>query len=208
MLRAELSVHTNLSDDISVVDPRVILVGAPRYDVSAIAFTNLNNVQDFHNIAHCMNPYGVKIIYGAKVYCKKENKKFLVSLLVKNQRGLKNLYKIISSIDNEDSVSCVDFQTLQEHRENLIVGFCAKKPIEKDLTDFDFCEIHPTDVNEEREFYFGSNEEIYVIKEEVLECLNYAKEITDEENKVLTRLGIDYISFGDGLNWNRILNYE
>ena len=62
--------------------------------------------------------------------------------------------------------------------------------------------------NEEREFYFGSNEEIYVIKEEVLECLNYAKEITDEENKVLTRLGIDYISFGDGLNWNRILNYE
>ena len=153
MLRAELSVHTNLSDDISVVDPRVILVGAPRYDVSAIAFTNLNNVQDFHNIAHCMNPYGVKIIYGAKVYCKKENKKFLVSLLVKNQRGLKNLYKIISSIDNEDSVSCVDFQTLQEHRENLIVGFCAKKPIEKDLTDFDFCEIHPTDVNEEREFY-------------------------------------------------------
>lgn len=61
--------------------------------------------------------------------------------------------------------------------------------------------------NEEREFYFGTNEEIYVIKEEVLECLDYAKEITDEENEVLTRLGVDHISFGDGLNWDRIL-YE
>lgn len=62
--------------------------------------------------------------------------------------------------------------------------------------------------NEEREFYFGTNEEIYVIKEEVLECLNYAREITEEEIEVLARLRIDHISFGDGLNWDRILNYE
>lgn len=62
--------------------------------------------------------------------------------------------------------------------------------------------------NEEREFYFGTNEEIYVIKEELLEFLDCAREITDEENEVLTRLGVDHISFGDRLNWNSILNYE
>ena len=62
--------------------------------------------------------------------------------------------------------------------------------------------------NEEREFGFGTNEEIYVIKEELLECLDDSKEITDEENEVLTRLRVDHISFGDGLNWDRILNYE
>lgn len=61
--------------------------------------------------------------------------------------------------------------------------------------------------NEEREFYFGTNEEIYVIKEELLEFLDCAEEITDEENEVLTRLRVDHISFGR-LNWNRILNYE
>lgn len=69
-------------------------------------------------------------------------------------------------------------------------------------------DINTWEDDEEREFYFGTNEEIYIIKEEVLECLDYAKEITDEENEVLTRLGVDHISFGDGLNWDSMLNYE
>ena len=56
-----------------------------------------------------------------------------------------------------------------------------------------------------REFYFGTNEGIDVSTEELLECLNNAREITDEQYKVLVDLDITRISFGDGLNWDGII---
>lgn len=64
--------------------------------------------------------------------------------------------------------------------------------------------ITRVDWNEEC-FYFGTNEEIYVWSSELLEALNHAIEITPEQNKVLVDLGIADIGFGDGLNWNGIL---
>ena len=57
----------------------------------------------------------------------------------------------------------------------------------------------------EEEFYFGTNEYIDVSSSELLRNLNEAKEITDEQLKTIQDLGIDTISFGDGLNWNDII---
>lgn len=59
----------------------------------------------------------------------------------------------------------------------------------------------------EEEFYFGTNEYIQVSTEGLLDCLNEAKEITEEEYKVLDKLGLTNIGFGDGLNWSWILEY-
>ena len=58
---------------------------------------------------------------------------------------------------------------------------------------------------DEEEFYFGTNEYIDVSSSELLRNLNKAKEITDEQFKVLEDLGISHISFGDSLNWNTIV---
>ena len=57
----------------------------------------------------------------------------------------------------------------------------------------------------EEEFYFGTNEYIDVSSSELLRNLNKAKEITDEQFKILEDLDISHISFGDGLNWNDII---
>ena len=50
--RTELHLHTKLSDDISVIKPEEALDYAIAHSHTAIAFTNLNNVQDFPAIAN------------------------------------------------------------------------------------------------------------------------------------------------------------
>lgn len=55
------------------------------------------------------------------------------------------------------------------------------------------------------EFYFGTNEWIDVNKYDLIECLNKARELTDEQYKVLQDLGLCNMGFGDGLNWNNII---
>jgi len=55
------------------------------------------------------------------------------------------------------------------------------------------------------EFYFGTNEGIDVDKYDLIECLDGARELTDEQYKVLQDLGLCNIGFGDGLNWDDII---
>lgn len=58
----------------------------------------------------------------------------------------------------------------------------------------------------QREFWFGTNENIDVNTAELMECLNNSKELTEEQFKVLQELELTHISFGDGLNWDHIID--
>ena len=55
------------------------------------------------------------------------------------------------------------------------------------------------------EFYFGTNEWIDINTYDLIECLNGARELTDEQYKVLQDLGLCNMGFGDGLNWDGII---
>lgn len=57
------------------------------------------------------------------------------------------------------------------------------------------------------EYYFGTNESIEVSREEIMECLNDARLLTDNEFEVLTNLNLTDIGFGDGLNFDNIIGY-
>ena len=122
--RAELHLHTKLSNDISVIDVKEILDKAEEYGLSAIAFTNLNNVQDFPEIARYAQDTNVKIIYGAEVICQdsKEGHIYKLTLLVRNQEGIKELYKVISSIDRKGDCGVIDISVLMRNRDNLLIG--------------------------------------------------------------------------------------
>ena len=91
--RVELHLHTKLSDDISVIEPNEVLQYAVLQSHKAVAFTNLNNVQDFPAIleAHkkCVDS-DIKVIYGAEVRYMSEDRKsqYGMTLLVKNQAGI------------------------------------------------------------------------------------------------------------------------
>ena len=64
------------------------------------------------------------------------------------------------------------------------------------------------DYDEGGEFYFGTNESIFVSTEELLEQLEEATELTQEQLKVISELKLDHISFGDGLNWDSIIDFD
>lgn len=54
-------------------------------------------------------------------------------------------------------------------------------------------------------FGFGTNEEISVYTEELMKYLEDPIEITEEEYSILKKLGLLKINFGDGLNWDDII---
>lgn len=55
------------------------------------------------------------------------------------------------------------------------------------------------------DFYFGTNEWIDVSTEDLLKWLQLAQEITPEQFKVLEDLELTSVNFGDGLNWDSIM---
>ena len=59
-----------------------------------------------------------------------------------------------------------------------------------------------------KECYFGTNEYIEVSGEIIIDCLNNARLLTDNEFKVLSNLGLTDIGFGDRLNFDRIIGYD
>lgn len=59
----------------------------------------------------------------------------------------------------------------------------------------------------DEEFYFGTNEYIEVNYLDLLEDLSNAKEITEDQYKVLSDLNLLSMGFGDGLNWNHLICY-
>ncbi len=94
MERVELQLHTTMSNEISLIRPKDVVMGAMRHGMKAIAVTDLNSVQNFYEIARCQKEWDndLKVIYGAELV----HNDAATTVLVKNQEGLKPLYKLIS----------------------------------------------------------------------------------------------------------------
>ena len=167
--RVELHLHTKLSDDISVIEPNEALQYAVLQSHKAVAFTNLNNVQDFPAIleAHkkCVDSE-IKVIYGAEVRYMSEDRKsqYGMTMLVKNQAGIKELYKIISSIKNDSGSDLASLDVVKQNRENLLIGSCGNAgelyesvangaDSGKVAAFYDYLEIYPTEDDKERAIY-------------------------------------------------------
>lgn len=170
MKRAELHLHTKQSDNVSLISAGEIIARAKEWGLSAIAFTNLNNLQDFPEISKYAEKTDLKIIYGAELYKDEKNK---ITLIAKNNDGIKELYKVISSLD-ENKV--VDMEVLRKNRKNLLVGsagregelfsaFACEKTenLEEIAVFYDYFEIYPAVYEEEEEI----NKRIYELGEEL-----------------------------------------
>lgn len=122
--RVELNLHTTVSDDTSVITPREAIETAVKLGYRAVAVTNLNSVQDFPELEDCQRRYGnnLKIIYGAKVHYLKDDTEYGISLLAKNQEGLRGLYRILSSMRKLGNCKVADWQVIEDNRKNLLCG--------------------------------------------------------------------------------------
>lgn len=167
--RIELHLHTKLSNDISVIDAKDALEYAIAHSHKAVAFTNLNNVQDFPAVANAYkkldNP-NLKVIYGAELRYMSEGGKvpYGITILVKNQSGIKELYTIISSIKSDGVCDLVSLNVVKHNRKNLLIGSCGNagelyeavdcgRDPEKIAEFYDYFEIYPTEVEKEQAIY-------------------------------------------------------
>lgn len=116
--RVELKLHTTMSESTSVITSEIAVKEAVSHGMKAIAVTDRNSVQSFHELARCREKYGknLKIIYGAEL--------LNATVLVKNQKGLKPLYKLISG------------KTItSQEREHLLFGANCCSPLHKAACD-------------------------------------------------------------------------
>lgn len=167
--RAELHIHTKFSNDISFIDDiKAFIFAAQNYfGLSAVAFTNLSNVQDFYEIAKAAKHFDVKIIYGAELFYgdDKETNGFRLTALVKNEDGIKPLYKIISALKNNGFCDFADITNIKQNRKNLLIGSagrdgelfskissgCPYEELEKLAVFYDYFEIYPPKDDAERQ---------------------------------------------------------
>lgn len=180
--RVELHLHTKLSDDISVITPEDAIDYASGWHHSAIAFTNLDSVQDFAEIWRYYNNCDNKdfeIIYGAEVFFENDDGKrgCRLTLLAKNQEGIKALYRVISSIEYDGVCDVASLEVIKQNRNNLLVGSCGNmgelfsdirfektnEKIEKTALFYDYLEIFPTCDPKE----IAVNKQIYALGEKL-----------------------------------------
>ena len=159
--RVELSVHTKLSDDVSTIDVDEAFDFAIYNGHKAIGFTNLNNVQDFPKIQRASRKRGnIKTIYGARLYYETDiGGPLAATLLIKNQAGVKNLYKLISTMTSMGNTKITHEKSIQKHRKNLLLGSSGdlselffsvmnenkESEVKAIAQKYDYIEIFPTD---------------------------------------------------------------
>ena len=125
-----LNVHSNFTTYETVITPEEIVEKAVKDGASAVALTDKNSVGGFMQLSRAADKHkdkGFKPIYGVQINCliEKDNPA-LITLLVKNQTGLRNMYKIITTgymnLEEIDSWPCVSRQDVENNRKGLLVG--------------------------------------------------------------------------------------
>ena len=161
MERIEVKTFTKMSKN-SIVDYKDLINYAKKLGQKAIAITDYNNVSIFPKIEKYIKDF--KVIYGSTVFMLENDFIIPITIIVRNQKGLKNLYKIISRIKTINlkkyDKQIITRNELVELSDGLLYGLDAlemkliyenqtDKQIISDILWYDFIEIKPTKGDEE-----------------------------------------------------------
>lgn len=171
--RVELHLHTKMSSLDSVVDTGKAIALAASWGHKAIAITDHGVVQAFPEAYEAGKKHNIKIIYGVEGYLVDDEngdlpwhkqKSYHIIILVRNQEGLLNLYRLISRSHLETFYRRPRIlkSVLREHRSGLLLGTACeagelyrgilnKKPsdeIDRIIQFYDYLEIQPLGNNE------------------------------------------------------------
>lgn len=176
--RVELHCHTKMSDNDGFNEVKDIVSKAAFWGQPAVAITDHGVVQAFPDAAkeaakQAKNGRDIKVIYGVEGYLYpdedatasdgtidiKKNRTYHIIILAKNQTGLKNIYKLVSTshIDYFYKRPRIPRSVLQAHREGLILGTACEagelyQAVVRGATDeeldriasfYDYMEIQP-----------------------------------------------------------------
>ncbi len=130
--RVELHAHTKMSFMDGLTDVSEMVKKAARWGHSAIAITDHGCVQSFPDAYKAGQKHKIKVIFGVEAYLVEEDKKekpYHIIILARNDKGLHNLYQLVSKgyIENFHSHPKIKRSELQEYRQGLMLGSACEK---------------------------------------------------------------------------------
>ena len=156
--RIEFKTFTKMSKN-SIVDFKELITYAKNLGQEALAITDYNSSEIFPKVDNYLktnNIHNFKIIYGTVVNMLENDFLIPITILVRNQKGLKNLYKIISQIKTTNLVKynkeVITRKELEHLSEGLLYGVdtnfmmniyedLTNEQIKADLIWYDFVEV-------------------------------------------------------------------
>ena len=171
--RVELHLHTQMSQMDAVTPAKELIKRAASWGMKSIAITDHGVVQAFPEAKHAVDDLGldIKVLYGVEAYfipddeipegeeAWKKIKPYHAIILTQNQKGLRNLYELISisHIQYFHKRPRILQSVFEKYREGLILGSACEqgelykailqnKPqekIEKIAKYYDYLEIQP-----------------------------------------------------------------
>lgn len=138
--RVELHLHTKMSTMDGVSSPEKLISRAAELGHKAIAITDNCVVQAFpeaSRVAEQLANKGtpIKVIYGMEAIVRDAESGYQsrAVLLAKSQKGLKNLYKLVSWSHLENlnkNTPCVTKEKLNKLRDGLFIGCCTETSLD------------------------------------------------------------------------------
>lgn len=204
--RIELHAHTTLSAMDSVLSVKDYIDTAINCGHKAIAITDHGVVHSFPEAFNYVKGSNLKLILGLEGYLvdneekSKENLPFHIIILVKNYKGLKNLYKLVSysHLKYFYKKPRILRKELQEMREGLLLGTAcnqgelfkailerkSEEKIAEIVRFYDYLEIQPRCNN-----YFLINNKIIASEDELQEINNKIYQLGKKFNKPVVATG-------------------
>lgn len=163
-MRVEFGIHTNM-DRFGGVEIEKLIPYAKSLGINTVGITDYKSVQSFPSISKEASKYSdFKVIYGVILEMLEGDEIFPIRVIVRNNVGLKNLYKLItlSKVDNYDEYNkeVILRSQLVDNSEGLLIGCnlnCGEIRASENLTDldvqdimlfYDFIEVSPLEVND------------------------------------------------------------
>ena len=212
--RVELCCHTKMSKLQGINDAKDYIGEAIKRGYKFVAITDTDSTQSFFEIEKYLkqNEYNnkIKVIYGAEMHFKVSeefDKVYTIYIYVKEQTGLKNLYKLISKAyrNIKNGMPIIYKNDLLENREGLLYAAIGNQSevyqniensnVNKILAFYDFIGIEPNESNkninikinelciENNKLLIGTSECNFINKEDYKcnEVLNFYKKSTNIE---------------------------